>query len=90
MVYFYNYYYCCHYHRHHHLDALFLVLVSLASEFYPSYGKLLVFKFLLIISETVLRSMSALQIKVIPLLDALPLLMLSVGTLTSFQTKLLL
>jgi hypothetical protein len=45
------------------------------------------FKFLLGILETLLCSMSALQVKITPLLDALQLLMLFAGTLTYLEPK---
>jgi hypothetical protein len=48
----------------------------------------LVFEFLLGISETFLRSMSALLVKIILLLDALQLLMLFIGTQMYLEQKL--
>jgi hypothetical protein len=47
----------------------------------------MVFEFLLGMSETLLCSMSALQAKVVRLLDALQLLILFAGTLTYLETK---
>jgi hypothetical protein len=46
------------------------------------FCKLFVFEFLLGISETLLCSMSALHVKIVPLLDVHQLLMLFAGALT--------
>jgi hypothetical protein len=54
------------------------------------FRKLFVFKFLLGISETLLCSVSAPQVKIIPLLDALRLLMFVAGFLTYLEPKLFL
>jgi hypothetical protein len=51
------------------------------------FWKLLVFESLLGISETYLCSISAPQVKIVPLLDALQLLMLFVGMLTYLGPK---
>jgi hypothetical protein len=52
------------------------------------FWSLLVFEFLFGISETSLCSMSPPQANIVLLLDALQLLMLSVGKLTSLESKL--
>jgi hypothetical protein len=64
--------------RRYHRDTLSLLkfLLALRSVLFQ---KLFVFEFLLGMSETVLCSMSALQIKIV-LLDLLQMLMLFVGT----------
>jgi hypothetical protein len=51
------------------------------------FWKLLVFEFLLGISETLLCSMSAPHVKTVPLLDVHQLLMLSAGTLTYSEPR---
>jgi hypothetical protein len=52
-----------------------------------SFWKLLVSEFLLGISENLLCSMSALQVKIVPLLDVHQLLILSAGTLTYLEPE---
>jgi hypothetical protein len=51
------------------------------------FWKLLVSEFLLGISETLLYSMSALHVKIVPLLDVHQLLMLSAGTLLYLEPR---
>jgi hypothetical protein len=68
--------------RRHHLDSLSLVQVYLVSKFCPSVMEILIFEFLLGSSETLLCSVSAPQIKTVPVLDAHQLLMLFARTLT--------
>jgi hypothetical protein len=63
----------------------FLFKFTLVLQSYPLFWKLLVSEFLLGTSETLLCSMSALQVKIVPLLDIHQLLMLSAGTLTYSQ-----
>jgi hypothetical protein len=65
--------------RRHRRDALFLTQVYIGFKFYPS-RKLLVSEFLLSISQTFHCSMSALEVKIVPLQDVHQLLMLFVGT----------
>jgi hypothetical protein len=66
--------------RKHRLDALFLIQVYFGSKFCP-FWKFLVFEFLLGISETLLCSMSASQVKIDSLLDVHQLLMLFLESL---------
>jgi hypothetical protein len=73
--------------RRQHLDALFLIHVYLGLNCVLLFWELLVFQFLLGISETLLGSLSALHDKVIPLLDVYQLLMLFAGTLMYLEPK---
>jgi hypothetical protein len=68
--------------RRHRLDALFLTEVYCGVKFCLPFWKLLVSEFLLGISETLQCSMSALQVKIVPLLDAYQPQMLFARTLT--------
>jgi hypothetical protein len=68
--------------RRHRLDALFLTQVYSGSKFCPSVLETVGLKFLLGVSETLHWSMSALQVKIVPLPDTHQLLMLFVRTLT--------
>jgi hypothetical protein len=65
----------------------FIFKLTLALNSVLLFWKLLVFEFLLGTSETVLCSMSAPQADIVPLLDALQLLMLSAGTSTYLEPK---
>jgi hypothetical protein len=67
--------------RRHRLDALFLIQVYLLNSVLL-FWKLLVSEFLLGISETLLCSMSASHVKIVPLLDVHQLIMLFAGPLT--------
>jgi hypothetical protein len=68
--------------RRHRSMHSFLLKSTLVSNSALPFWKMLVFEFLLGIWETLLCSMSALQIKIVPLLDVHQLLMLFAGTLT--------
>ena len=74
--------------RRYHHDALFLIQVYRGSVLCLLLWKLLAFGSLFDILEILLCSMSVLLVKIAPLPDALLLLMLSVGTLTSLDQKL--
>jgi hypothetical protein len=63
----------------------FLPKFILVSNSALPFWKLLVSEFLLGISETLLCSMSASHLKIVPLLDVHQLLMLSAGTLTYLE-----
>jgi hypothetical protein len=68
--------------------SLFKFALALNSDLL--FWKLLVFKFLLRISENFLYSMSAILVKIVLLLDALQLIMLFAGTLTYLEANLFL
>jgi hypothetical protein len=65
----------------------FLFKFTLALTSVLLFWKLLVFEFLLGIPETLLCSMSAPQVNIVPLVDALQLLMLFAGSLTYSEPK---
>jgi hypothetical protein len=71
--------------RRYHLDALFLFQVYPGSKF--RHLKIISREWLIGISDTLFCSMSAPQAKIAPLLCALLLLMLLIGTLTYFGSK---
>jgi hypothetical protein len=65
----------------------FLRMSTLVINSALPFWKLLVSEFLLGISETLLCSMSALRVKIVPLLDVHQLLMLFAGTLTYLEPE---
>jgi hypothetical protein len=65
----------------------FLLKSTLVLNSALPFWKLLVSEFLLGTSETLLCSMSALQVKIVPLLDVHQLLMLFAGTLTHSEPE---
>jgi hypothetical protein len=66
----------------------FLFKLTLILNSVHLFWKLVVFEFLLGVSVTFLCSLSALKVKIVPLQDALQLLMLFVGTLAYLEPKL--
>jgi hypothetical protein len=69
------------------LIQFFLFKFALVLNSALLFWKLLVFGFLLGRSETLLCSMSAPHVKIVPLLDVHQLLMLSLGTLTYSEPR---
>jgi hypothetical protein len=65
----------------------FLLMSTLVLNSVFPFCKLLVSEFLISISDTLLCSMSALQVKIVPLLDVHQLLMLSAGMLTYLEPE---
>jgi hypothetical protein len=65
----------------------FLLMSTLVLNSALAFWKLLVSEFLLGTSETLLCSMSALPVKIVPLLDLHQLLMLFAGTLTYLEPE---
>jgi hypothetical protein len=65
----------------------FLLMSTLVLNSPLPFWKLLVSEFLIGISETLLCSMSALQVKIVSLLDVHQLLMLFAGTLTYLEPE---
>jgi hypothetical protein len=66
--------------RRDHLNALFLNQIYLVLHSVLLFWKLLIFEFLLGKSEILLCSISSPQVIIVPLLDALQLIMLLTGT----------
>ncbi|PNF35161.1 hypothetical protein B7P43_G08774, partial [Cryptotermes secundus] len=73
--------------RRHCLDALFLIQVYFGSKFCPSLLEIVGLEFLLCISEILHCSMFAPYLKIVLLLDAQQLLMLSAGMLTYSEPR---
>jgi hypothetical protein len=71
----------------HHLDALFLIQVDIGSKFCPSVLEIVGLRVPSRYIRDLLCSVSAPQVKTVPLLDALQLLMLFAGTLTYSEPK---
>jgi hypothetical protein len=65
----------------------FLLMSNLVLNSALPFWKLLVSEFLLGTSETLLCSMSALKVKIVPLLDVHQLIMLFAGTLTYLEPE---